>query len=798
MSLDDSKFETGLQNAMDGLDASRWGSAADQASSAASDNLELDPTTFEAGAGEAVDSLDSAEFAGAAGEAGTAASTALDLDGTQYAEGATEAAQSVDAAEFAAAAGDAGASASDALELDATGFAADATDAAGTVDPGEFGSSSTAASTAASDELELDDSAFTSSIDGMLGQFDPGEWQASAAGAAGAAVAGLGAGALTSTLIGAGESASTAAGRIEHIASNLGTFGGEHTAVAERIVANAEEMGKNTGISPVAIQEGQAMLLTFDSLAESAAETGGTFDRVTAAGLDIAANNMMSTDGAARMLGRAMEDPIGSLTRLERVGVYFNDTQTAQIEKFMEAGDAASAQAVILDQVEGSMGGLSGATADASDKMAVAWEIAAQSLGEEMLPAFERFTEVAIEAAKWVEENETLALGLAGTIAGLAGAVLAANVAVIAYRATMVAWTVVTQAATVAQRALNLAMRMNPIGRIITLIAALVAGLIWFFTQTDTGKAIWQGFIDWLAAAWEWLKETAVAVFDAVVTAIVDAWNWIKDKTQEIWDTVVQWIQDNWDKILDILSLANPVTAVIRHWDKIKSVTGAVWDWIVNKISGIWNSITTTISNAVNRVKQWISNAWNNVKTNTSNAFNNVRTSVQNGINNVVSFVRGLPGRVLSALGNLGSTLFSSGWSMIDGLRRGIVDGFNNALSAVRNGLSRIRNFFPFSPAKEGPFSGSGYTDKSGKALVSDFADGMRSAEADVVRQAESITRAAAFDMPSIGGQSAATVAGGAGSGVGGVTNNFTIQNPVAEPTSETARKASAYIGVSV
>src|SRR5690606_23468729 len=34
-----------------------------------------------------------------------------------------------------------------------------------------------------------------------------------------------------------------------------------------------------------------------------------------------------------------------------------------------------------------------------------------------------------------------------------------------------------------------------------------------------------------------------------------------------------------------------------------------------------------------------------------------------------------------------------------------------------------IRNLFPFSPAKEGPFSGTGYTTFSGAALTRDFAD---------------------------------------------------------------------------
>ena len=488
MSLDDSKFESGLQNAMDGLDASRWGSAADQASTAASDNLELDPTTFEGGADEAVDSLDSAEFAGAADEAGTAASTALSLDDTQYAADAADAAGAVDPGEFGAAAADASGAASDALELDATGFALDATDAAGAVDPGEFAASSAGASTAASDELELDSSAFDSSIEGMLGQFDPGEWQASAAGAAGAAVAGLGAGALTSTLIGAGESASTAAGRIEHVAGNLGKFGGEHTVVADRMVENAQRMAGETGVSPIAIQEAQAMLLTFDSLSDSAGEAGGTFDRVTQISMDLAAQGFGSVDQNARMLGRALEDPERGMTRLERMGVILNDTQKEQVTAMMEAGDAAGAQAILLGQAESASEGTAAATADASDKMAVAWEVASQKLGEALLPAFERFTELAIGAAEWVGENETLALGLAAAVAGVAGAVLAANAGILIYRATMVAWTVVTQAATVAQRALNLAMRMNPIGIIITLIAALVAGLIWFFTQTDTGQ----------------------------------------------------------------------------------------------------------------------------------------------------------------------------------------------------------------------------------------------------------------------------------------------------------------------
>ena len=269
-----------------------------------------------------------------------------------------------------------------------------------------------------------------------------------------------------------------------------------------------------------------------------------------------------------------------------------------------------------------------------------------------------------------------------------------------------------------ALKGLWLTMMANPIVLIIAAVVAVVAALVWFFTQTETGKEIWSNFMDWLGTAWEWIKTTAVTVFNAIVDTITGAWTWIKDKTTEIWDTVVNWIKDNWSTIVDFLALLSPVTAVIRHWDKIKAVTSAVWTWIVEKIKGVWTSIITAVTNAVDKVKTWISNAWNKIKSTTSNiwngiktvmknaivkavmtviskvnqikskmqnawnrvksitsnAFNGVKNAVSNGINGAVNFVRNLPGRALSALGNIGSKLYNSGWSMIEGFKDGIVN----------------------------------------------------------------------------------------------------------------------------
>ena len=398
-----------------------------------------------------------------------------------------------------------------------------------------------------------------------------------------------------------------------------------------------------------------------------------------------------------------------------------------------------------------------------------------------------------------------------------------------------------------ALKALWLTMLANPIVLIIAAVVAIVAALVWFFTQTETGKKMWSAFMDWLGQAWEWIKTTAVTVFNAVVTAITTAWNWVKDTSVAIWNGFISWIVGLWN---GIIGTAKAVflgigTAIITAWNWIKTKTSDVWNAIINWIKDTWNKIITTISDAVNKVKNWISdawtmiktmtaklwngikmaiaraiisavrtvqnkvnqiknwirNTWNSVKSTTSNAWNAIKNGVSNGINGAVNFVRRLPGRALSALGNIGSKLYNSGKAMIDGFKDGIVNAFNNAVNAVKNGLSRIRNFFPFSPAKEGPFSGKGYTIYSGQALTEDFAKGMSMAESDVVRQAEAITKAAAFEVPDVPGMSGPNMGGANGAGgqaASGVTNNFTVVNPVAEPTSETARKASAYIGVNI
>ena len=95
--------------------------------------------------------------------------------------------------------------------------------------------------------------------------------------------------------------------------------------------------------------------------------------------------------------------------------------------------------------------------------------------------------------------------------------------------------------------------------------------------------------------------------------------------------------------------------------------------------------------------------------------------------NEITSFIGSLPSRAVAAVGNLGNTLYSSGRALMDGFLNGIRSMIDNITRTVSNAIDWVRGFFPNSPAKRGPLSGSGWTnlEKSGEAFWDQWLGGM-------------------------------------------------------------------------
>lgn len=114
--------------------------------------------------------------------------------------------------------------------------------------------------------------------------------------------------------------------------------------------------------------------------------------------------------------------------------------------------------------------------------------------------------------------------------------------------------------------------------------------------------------------------------------------------------------------------------------------------------------------------------------------FSNARDAVVDRINSIVSFVRGLPGRILDAIGNLGRLLVNAGRQIIDGLLDGIREGFDN----VRDTLGDLTDLLP-------DWKGPAHVDRrilreSGQFIMEGFQLGIEDKRRDVERQLMGIT----------------------------------------------------------
>ncbi|MFI6443830.1 hypothetical protein [Kitasatospora sp. NPDC050543] len=128
-----------------------------------------------------------------------------------------------------------------------------------------------------------------------------------------------------------------------------------------------------------------------------------------------------------------------------------------------------------------------------------------------------------------------------------------------------------------------------------------------------------------------------------------------------------------------------------------------------------------------------------------------------------------MPVQIMNVLNELADDLFRAGWRIIGGLIDGIRSRAGGVKDAVENVLSAARNLLPFSPAREGPFSGSGWSLYSGQSISHALAEGILSGQGRVRSATTSLMGAAHGGINSPFGSPQLAMAGsGGGPGGGG------------------------------
>ncbi|XBH21615.1 tape measure protein [Jonesiaceae bacterium BS-20] len=297
---------------------------------------------------------------------------------------------------------------------------------------------------------------------------------------------------------------------------------------------------------------------------------------------------------------------------------------------------------------------------------------------EDALPALQSvgafITDEAIPALKdlggWLKDNKDWLLAIAVGVGSVAAAWGLWQVA-------LTAWEIATKIGTGVQAAFNAVMNANPIMLVVTAVGALVAGLVYFFTQTETGKEIWAKFTGFLSDAWDSVTGALTVAWEAVQTGLKAGWDFIyayiitpyveywkfvgsifnavKDGIVKAWDLMKTGLKIGWDWIKD--KVFEPIKSgaqwvgdkfvllkdnALAAWDRMKSNLKAGWDWISDKVFGPMKTGVEAIGTVFDKTKDFIGTAWDKIKAVAAKPVNFIiETVYTKGIKNVWDKIAG-------------------------------------------------------------------------------------------------------------------------------------------------------------
>lgn len=240
---------------------------------------------------------------------------------------------------------------------------------------------------------------------------------------------------------------------------------------------------------------------------------------------------------------------------------------------------------------------------------------------------------------------------------------------------------------------------------VMTVIMAVIS-VVWPIIQTvfSTACAVIAAVIN---AVWP-VIQTVITTVMQVINAVIG--------------TVLAAIQGNWSGV----------------WEGIKAIASTVWNGIKNIVSSVINAISGIISSVLGTIKGAWDSCWNGIKSAFSSIWNGIKSAATSGVNAVYNTVKSIKDKIVGFFAGAGSWLVESGRAILNGLKDGIMSAIGSVTSAVSNAVAQVRAYFPFSPAKTGPFSGHGYTTYSGRALMTSFGEGIGGAASGVVSSTKS------------------------------------------------------------
>lgn len=276
--------------------------------------------------------------------------------------------------------------------------------------------------------------------------------------------------------------------------------------------------------------------------------------------------------------------------------------------------------------------------------------------------------------------------------------------------------------------AFNAVMGINPFVLTIAAIAAVVAGLVYFFTQTKTGKKLWKDFTEWLGNAWKALSEKATAIFKGLADFFKNLWNGIKETTVNLWTTITTVVSEKWNAFINkaksiFETLKNVFTVIwmaikeifVGTWTVISSLITAafniwlavvktIWTPIIAFFKGIWNNVKSVFTTTWNAIKEFLTPVFNAIKTVINVVFEAIKAyftavlnfykkifmTVFNAIKAVVTTVVNAIKSVITTTWNAIKSVTSSVWNSIKSVITSVINSIKSVVTSVWNALKSV------------------------------------------------------------------------------------------------------------
>lgn len=264
---------------------------------------------------------------------------------------------------------------------------------------------------------------------------------------------------------------------------------------------------------------------------------------------------------------------------------------------------------------------------------------------------------------------------------------------------------------------------------------ALITGVQVAFSAISDNSAAIAGFISGfgasLASGIQTLGATVVAALPSIGQSIATAL-----------PTLIPALMSALASVITSLAAALPGIAVAII-NQLPAIIGGLVTGIINGLPTLLNafvSVVTSIAANFPRIFMAVVCAIPGILSAIAGAFIGLGGMI-------LGKIRDIPSKIMGLFAGAGSWLLDSGAALMNGFKQGILNAVEGVKSAVKGALQKVRDFFPFSPAKVGPFSGSGYTSVSGEHLMRDFGKAIGAQGAFVRGQVNSVLGSLDFDQ---------------------------------------------------